>query len=742
MKKIGEQLIEKLPSALCLTEIVFNERGEPIDYKLVAANPAFERQFEPAKQQAFGKSIACSLFKTQALRAFWFEAFAELVEKNGRQEFDEILEIDRRWYLLTAFVPYQNHLVILLHETARYQKSHAALERTRAEFQLSLSTSRALSQSIFENSPSSIIIYEVKQDGETSFDYIIRGVNRAALAVENWREEDVLGRPLGELRPGADKFGIIDVFRRVWKTGKVGHHPARVYHEGDEYRWFENIVFKLPTDEIVAIYNDVTHRMLVQEELFAEKEKLGVTLYSIGDAVITTDVAGRVEILNPVAEQLTGWTQEQAEGLPLQAVFNIFNELTGEPAENPVQKVLKTGKVVGLANHTVLKAKDGTEYAISDSAAPITKASGEIIGVVLVFQDVTEARKKQAAIEYLSFRDSLTALFNRAFLEKEFERLDDPKYFPLSLIMGDLDGLKLINDAFGHQVGDQVLVEIAAILQRSVRKTDLVGRWGGDEFLILLPQTPMVEALKICEQIKESVGGAKIAETELGISLGCAAKTDPLEKRQETLRRAEDHMYKAKLLQAKSYRNVVLTSIKNTLFEKSLETEEHGERLGRHCRAIGEILGLSGLHLAELEVFSMLHDIGKIGIDEQILQKPGPLTEEEWKIIKTHPEIGYRIASTVPELVNIADYILTHHERWDGKGYPRGLAKEEIPLLARILAVVDAFDAMTHDRIYRKALSKAEAKKELRRNAGTQFDPKIVEIFLNYLEKEERKRLA
>ncbi len=737
-----EELIEKLPSALCLTEVVFNERGVPVDYKLTAANPAFERLFQPTKKRAFGKSIACSLFKTQALRSFWFEAFAKLVAKNGRGEFEEVLEIDQRWYLLTAFVPYQNHLVILLHETAGYQKTHAALEKVRAEFQLSLSTGRAFSQSIFENSPSSIIIYEVLRGGETSLDYIIRGVNRAALAVENWREEEVLGRPLGELRPGAEEFGIIDVFRRVWQTGEVGHHPATVYREGEEYRWFENIVFKLPTDEIVAIYNDVTARMLVQEELFLEKEKLSVTLYSIGDAVITTDTAGKVEILNPVAEQLTGWTQEQAEGRPLHAVFNIFNEQTGQPAENPVQKVLETGKIVGLANHTILKAKNGREYAISDSAAPITKPGGEIIGVVLVFQDVTEARKKQAAIEYLSFRDSLTGLFNRAFLEEEFERLDDPKHFPLSIIMGDLDGLKLINDAFGHQVGDRVLVKIAAILKRSARQTDLVGRWGGDEFLILLPQTPMVEALKICQQIKESVAGAKIAETELGISLGCAAKIDPLEKRQETLRRAEDNMYKAKLLEAKSYRNVVLTSIKNTLFEKSLETEEHGERLGRHCRAIGEILGLSSLQLAELQVFSMLHDIGKIGIDEQILQKPGPLTEEEWKIIKTHPEIGYRIAGTVPELVNIADYILTHHERWDGKGYPRGLAKEEIPLLARILAVVDAFDAMTHDRIYRQALTKDAAKEELRRNAGTQFDPEIVEIFLNYLEKEEQKRLA
>ena len=195
-------------------------------------------------------------------------------------------------------------------------------------------------------------------------------------------------------------------------------------------------------------------------------------------------------------------------------------------------------------------------------------------------------------------------------------------------------------------------------------------------------------------------------------------------------------MYKTKLLGAKSYRNVVLSSIKKTLFEKSDETEEHGKRMGRYCREIGETLGLSSLQLDELEVFSMLHDIGKIGIDEHILQKPGKLTPEEWTIMRTHPEIGYRIAHTVPELANIADYILAHHERWDGKGYPKGLVGKEIPLLSRILSVVDAYDAMTQDRSYRKALAVSEAKEELRRHAGTQFDPQIVDVFLTYLENE------
>ncbi len=592
---------------------------------------------------------------------------------------------------------------------------------------------QALVQSIFENSPSSIIIYEVKGEGSSSMDYIIREANPSALKVEGWNKEDVLGKPLGIMRPGADEFGIIDVFQRVWQTGETIRYPAKVYREETTHRWFENIVFKLPTNEIVAIYSDVTEKVLVREKLFAEKEKLRVTLYSIGDAVITTDVAGNIEMINPIAEAHTGWSQDEALGKPLPQVFDIYNEITGKSCKNPVQKVLETGKVVGLANHTVLRGKDGVNRIIDDSAAPIKNPQGDILGVVMVFRDVTEAREKQARIEHLSYRDALTGLYNRAFFEEEFERLDKEEYYPLTIIMGDLDGLKLINDTFGHQTGDLVLIKIAEILRQCCKDIDVISRWGGDEFLVLLPNTSEEESQVICDHIKQAVSEAEIADTDLRISLGCASKISIKENRDAVLARAENNMYKSKLLEAKSYRNVVLTSIKNTLFEKSLETEEHGKRLGHNCRRIGETLGLTVAELDELEVFSMLHDIGKIGIDEQILQKPGKLTDKEWEIIKTHPEIGYRIANTVPELVNIADFILAHHERWDGKGYPKGLAGEEIPLLSRILAVVDAYDAMTQDRQYRKALSIKEAQEELRRNAGTQFDPRIVDIFLKYL---------
>ncbi|HKM42938.1 MAG TPA: HD domain-containing phosphohydrolase [Limnochordia bacterium] len=719
-----------------LSEAVFDAQGSLVDYRLIKVNPVLEKLVFFDESEALGKHMSEWLFKAEKIPDSWLQTFSSLHEGAEDARLEELLELNGRWYLITAFLSQPGHLVMLLHDVRGFQKVQLELKRRQANLEGSLESSQDFSQRVFENNPSAIVIYKVIGDGTSGDDYIIQSANPVALEIEGWRKEDVLNQPLGLIRPGVEGFGILDTFQHVWKTGETAHYPANVYRENQEHRWFENIVFKLNTGEIVAVYSDVTETKNAELALFAEKEKFKVTLYSIGDAVITTDMQGNVELLNPVAETLTGWTQETAIGQPLTKVFDIYNEVTGEPCENPVEKVLQTGEIVGLANHTVLKAKDGTQRAIDDSAAPIRSEQGELLGVVLVFRDVTETKEREARIAYLTFRDSLTGLYNRTFFEEEYKRLDNEAFYPLTLIMGDLDGLKLMNDAFGHHIGDEVLNKMADIIRSCCRKTDIVSRWGGDEFVILLPNTTEGQGERICEKIKVLAAGTQVADTKLRISLGCAAKLCHVESRGEILRRAENNMFKSKLLGAKSYRSVVLDSIKRTLFEKSCETEEHGRRMGEACRQVGEALRISATELDELEVFSMLHDIGKIGIAEHILLKPGPLTPDEWTIMKTHPEIGYRIASTVPELINIADYILAHHERWDGKGYPKGLAGEEIPLLARILAVVDAYDAMTQSRPYREALSSFDAMEELRKHAGTQFDPKIVGLFLELLDQE------
>ncbi|WP_003543358.1 HD domain-containing phosphohydrolase [Desulfotomaculum nigrificans] len=487
---------------------------------------------------------------------------------------------------------------------------------------------------------------------------------------------------------------------------------------------------------LFSIIFDVTDREKYKVELYREKELLRTTLLSIGDGVVTTDQTGRITSMNKVSEEITGWNEEEAKGRLFSEVFKLVNEATGEEIEEPVAKALRTGKTIGLANHTALISKDGRKIPIAYSAAPIKDEKGQTFGVVMVFRDVTREKEQQEKILYLSHHDSLTGLFNRRFMEEQIKRLDMSRELSLTVIMGDVNGLKLVNNVFGHEDGDKLLKKAAETIKESCRKEDIIARWGGDEFLILMPRTSAKTAEEIIERIKNRCLKDSDGPVQLSIAMGYAVKTKASESLWQIVKEAEEWMYRHKLLESKSYHNGIINTLLATLFAKSMETEEHAERLKNYCLTIDREMGLSVKELGELALLAVLHDIGKVGIKESVLQKPGPLTAAEWEEMKKHPEIGYRIARNIPELSAVAEYILAHHERWDGKGYPRGLKGEEIPLLCRILAVADAYDAMTNDRTYRKALSREEAIAEIKRNAGTQFEPIVADVFLNIIAKE------
>lgn len=490
---------------------------------------------------------------------------------------------------------------------------------------------------------------------------------------------------------------------------------------------------------LLSIIFDATDREHYRKALSMEKERLKITLYSIGDGVITTDNNGCVTSLNQAAVEITGWQEAEARGKSFAEIIRLRSEETGREVDNPIQIVLKSGKIVGLANHTVLIRKDGRAVPIADSAAPIRDNSGQTFGVVMVFRDVHRDKEQQRQILYLSYHDPLTGLYNRRYLEEQIQLLDMQGRLPLAVIMGDVNGLKITNDVFGHSAGDRLLKRVANVLKKICRKEDIIARWGGDEFLIILPHTVQETAEKKIEQARRAFEENREEFLQLSVSLGCAAKTAPGQSLELILRQAEERMYHQKLLEGSSYRNSIINTLLATLYEKSMETEAHAERLKDYCQAIGKRLNLNAEELNELALLAILHDIGKVGVPQHILQKPGALTAMEWEEMKRHSEIGYRIAQSTPELSMVAELILSHHERWDGTGYPRKLKGEEIPILCRILAVADSYDAMTNDRVYRKALPMQKVVAELEENAGTQFDPEVVVLFLNEFLYDEEK---
>ena len=479
-----------------------------------------------------------------------------------------------------------------------------------------------------------------------------------------------------------------------------------------------------------GIAMDITERKIMEQALYNEKEQFRTTLLSVGDGVIATDAQGNVTVLNAVAEELTGWRQADASGKPLDEVFNIINEFTGDKMDNPVSKVLSSGEVFELSNHTLLLAPDGTGRYIEDSAAPIKNAQGNITGVVLVFRDVTDKKTKQQEIEFLSFHDQLTGLHNRRYYEQEVQRLDEEKYYPITLVMADVNGLKLTNDAFGHDAGDLLLQRIAEILKRECRSRDIVARIGGDEFVLLLPQTDAKNAETIIARINAAIAREKIDNLVLSISIGYAVKDDAAVGMNEIFMIAEDAMYRNKLSDSSSMRSKTIDLIMNSLFAKNEREMFHSERVGEICEAIAKEMGFAQVEVDQIRLAGLMHDIGKIGISEEVLNKQGKLKSHEWNEIERHSEIGYRILGSVNEFSKIADYILEHHERVDGKGYPRGLSDLEISLQAKIIAVADAYDAMMTDRPYRKALTKEQAIEQIKKYSGTQFDRNVAEIFV------------
>lgn len=487
----------------------------------------------------------------------------------------------------------------------------------------------------------------------------------------------------------------------------------------------------------IGIVEDITQRKHMEKIIFEEKERLKTTLLSIGDGVISTDNHGNVLFLNKVAEQLTGWAQEEAFGRPLEEVFHIISEFTREKCENPVFNVLETGNIIELANDTILISKDGTQRHIEDSAAPIMDENSNINGVVLVFRDVTEEKERQAKIQYLSFHDQLTGLNNRRFFEDELKRIDTIRNLPITLVMIDVNGLKLTNDAFGHLLGDRLLQRVAEILRKECRNEDIIARIGGDEFVILLPKTSSEETERFLNRINAVITQEKINSMSVSVSYGWETKRETEEDLASIFKKAEDYMYRRKLSESTSMRYKAIEVIIKTLYEKNEREEKHSIRVSELCIQIALALDLNAININELRTVGLMHDIGKIAIDDKILDKTGALSESEWLEIKRHPEIGYRILSSLNEYAPLAEYVLAHHERWDGKGYPKGLKGEEIPWQSRIIAVADAYDAMTSHRPYRQALSKEAAIEIIKTNAGTYFDPEIAKVFVKKVLEED-----
>jgi len=531
-----------------------------------------------------------------------------------------------------------------------------------------------------------------------------------------------------------------DIEQNIIKTGipAIDIEEKETWHEKGD-RWVSTI--KMPFYDkngkilgTFGISRDITDRKMTENKLKEEMSFMNTLMEKIPDSIYFKDLKSRFILINKAeAEKFGIKDPDEAVG---KTDFDFFSEEHAKQAFEDEQKVIKTGKpIVNFEEKETYG--DREDRYITTTKMPFYDEKGKIIGTFGISKDITDRKKAEEKIEYLSFHDGLTGLYNRAYFDEELNRLDTERQLPVSIVMGDVNGLKLINDVYGHSRGDVLLRKIADILKESFRKEDITSRWGGDEFISILPKTSVKDAESIIKRIKELCEEKSTTEMPLSISLGASIKKSSSENIGDILKEAEDNMYKSKIVESVTAQESLLQSLRVILKKGDYRTETRIKKMDDYAVLIGKRLNLSSIKLEELKLFMNFQNIGKLALADEIMAKKGRLTAEEWKIVKEIPEVGYRIAESSTKLKPIAESILSHHEWYNGQGYPRGIKGEEIPVLSRISLLVTSYDAMTSDRPYRNKMTSSEAKKEIKKYSGVQFDPKVVDAFFELLEEEK-----
>ncbi|SDC74381.1 MULTISPECIES: HD-GYP domain-containing protein [unclassified Candidatus Frackibacter] len=475
-----------------------------------------------------------------------------------------------------------------------------------------------------------------------------------------------------------------------------------------------------------TIFYSLIHRALHSHKFLFE---------NAGTAIVIIDEDTKISMINEKAGVLLNYTPEEVIG-------RSFKDFIAE--EEDIEKLvnyhnLRRKSDKALPDKYEIKLLDNSgnyKYALIQ-VNMMPNSNKSIVSVI----DITERKQAEDKVKYMNYHDAVTKLYNRKFYEEELKRLDVPRQLPLSIILGDANGLKLTNDIFGHQVGDQLLRKIAEVIKECTREEDIVARWGGDEFGIILSQTGQEETERIISRIKSSCERSDFEPIPPNIALGSATKEEIGQDLNEIFDKAEAQMYQDKFEHKNCSSNPLLQALLCKLEDSNYEIVGHASRMVDLAKKFGKELELTEQQIERLALLAKFHDIGKFTVEKTILIKDSPLNEKEWEKFKSHSSVGYEIASNFRKLNAIANYIYHHHENWDGSGYPQGLQGREIPLLSRIIHIIDFYDAITHgiyyqldkETYYTTTMTQMKAIKKLNEYSGELFDPKYVEKFIKFI---------
>lgn len=396
----------------------------------------------------------------------------------------------------------------------------------------------------------------------------------------------------------------------------------------------------------------------------------------------------------------------------------------------PLLEAIEGEKKFSSENITFRKA-DGSLFDAQCHVLPQYLDGGHV-GTVITFADITERRQREEKIRFLRDYDSVTGLLNRRCFEQALRENDREENLPISVIFMDINGLKMVNDTFGHRFGDEMLQKLGKVLKKNCREEDVASRVGGDEFAVLLPRTRWEDAEQIGQRLRTGYAKEKVHSIRCSMALGVETKSLPYQQMEKIMENAERKMYREKSISRRQFGTEAIREILHNLHQKNLREKEHGKTVSRLCQELGKAMGLPETEIRKLRDAGYLHDIGKVALCGQFDgQSREADSEALQEAMRRHPAVGYRILNLADDMLDLAEGVYAHHERWDGQGYPKGIRGKEIPLISRIIAVVE-----NYEHALRKAGVPADreaAVREVAEGAGSKFDPEITAAFVKMM---------
>jgi len=591
-----------------------------------------------------------------------------------------------------------------------------------------ISESKICFEQIFNLNPDAALI--------TSFsDGKIMNFNREFLAYFGYTYDELIGKCLFDLNIYEDINCRQDILKILNEKELLKSKENKFICKDGSRKVFIVSLEKIVLNNmpyLISIAHDITENNENKEDNKNSEEKYRFLTEFASDVTWVYNLSkNKYSYVSPSVFELRGLTSEEAESETLEDSFTAESlPFLMDAIANNSEKFISNPDINDcFVSELQQPCKNGDKLWTEVSTKYNYNEDGEI-EIIGVSRNIERRKKFEKQVQYLSYHDQLTGLYNRRFYDEELKRLDIRRNLPIALIMLDVNGLKLVNDAFGHVAGDILLEKVSNVFKAECRSDEIVSRIGGDEFVVLLIKSNKEDAKKFVDRIKTAISKEKVYDVNLSVSIGMAIKQNMNEDILKVYNKAEDDMYRNKLAERSIIRKKTIAIIMNSLYKQNYVEKLHSKRVEGLCECLANELHWDKEAVNEIKTAGLMHDIGKIGISDIIVSKTEKLSETEFNEIKRHVENGYRILSSSSEFSNIAEFIYEHHERWDGSGYPRGLKGEEISIQGRIIAIADSFDVMKSERAYCREISETEAISELKKGAGTQFDPDLARLFV------------